>query len=294
MRMRALAMGAFAVLAPTIVQAQGAPSLPATKVDKIKVAPPKTAPDLKSTLYQMADVLGMLRGAQEEDSILTLEYFGNGTMNAGGQPCTVTSYRGSLRFNVPGMRADFSCAGQPPQRHIQVVAGTFAWDETQPGQGARPVPGSVNERLLQIWTLPQGIVKAATAAGNSAKVTLEGGVVYVTFPLPAPLAGTARAALDTTDVMVLTLDNGDTYQLTNLIDRLETRVGNVVTETTFSNYTDWNEADYKSDVLFPGRIVQKRDGATVLDLTITKTNTYNPYVIMPVPENVRKALTNEK
>ena len=289
MRMRALAIGAFAVLAPAIVQAQGAPSLKATKVDKIKVAPPKTAPDLKSTLYKMADVLGMLRGAQEEDSVLTIDYFGNGTMNVGGQPCALTSYRGSLRFNVPGMRVDFSCAGQPPQRHIQVVAGNFAWDETQPGKGATPVPGGVNDRLLPIWTLPQGIVKAATAAGTSAKVTLEGGVVYITFPLPAPLDGTARAALDTTDVMVLTLDNGDKYQLTNLIDRVETRVGDIVSETTFSNYADWNEADYKSDVLFPGRIVQKRNGVTVLDLTITKTNTYNPYVVMPVPENVRKS-----
>jgi hypothetical protein len=30
------------------------------------------------------------------------------------------------------------------------------------------------------------------------------------------------------------------------------------------------------------------DGQTVLDLTIEKTNTYNPYAIMPVP-NVQKA-----
>jgi hypothetical protein len=26
---------------------------------------------------------------------------------------------------------------------------------------------------------------------------------------------------------------------------------------------------------------------TVLDLTVTNTNTYNPYVIMPVPANVK-------
>ena len=289
MRMRALAIGAFAVLAPSIVHAQGAPSLPAARVDKIRVAPPRTTPDLKSTLYKMADVLGMLRGAQEEDLILTLEYFGTGTVNVGGKPCTTTNYRGSLRFNGPGMRVDFSCGGQPPQRHIQVVARTVAWDETQPGKGATLASGSINDRLLQIWTIPQGIVKAATAAGANTKVTLEGGVLSVTFPLPAPLVGTARAALNTTDVMVLTLDNGDKYELTNLIDRLETRVGDVLTETTFSNYADWNEADYKSDILFPGRIVQKRSGVTVLDLTITKTNTYNPYVIMPVPENIQKA-----
>ena len=50
--------------------------------------------------------------------------------------------------------------------------------------------------------------------------------------------------------------------------------------------SDWNGADYLSDVLFPKRIVQKRGTATIMDLTVTKTNTYNPYVVMPVPANV--------
>ena len=36
-----------------------------------------------------------------------------------------------------------------------------------------------------------------------------------------------------------------------------------------------------------GHIVQKRGGVTISDLTITETNTYNPYVIMPVPDNVK-------
>jgi hypothetical protein len=38
----------------------------------------------------------------------------------------------------------------------------------------------------------------------------------------------------------------------------------------------------------PRRVVQTVDGQTVLDLTIDKTNTYNPYVIMPVPPAVQK------
>ena len=70
-------------------------------------------------------------------------------------------------------------------------------------------------------------------------------------------------------------------------------MGAVVTETTFSDYGDWNEADYKSDVWFPQHIVQKRGGATILDLTVTKTNTYNPYVVMPVPESVRQAASKQ-
>jgi hypothetical protein len=62
-----------------------------------------------------------------------------------------------------------------------------------------------------------------------------------------------------------------------------------VTETTYSDYGELNDADYKADVFWPKRIVRKRNGVTVVDLTLTRTNTYNPYVIMPVPENVRKA-----
>ena len=45
--------------------------------------------------------------------------------------------------------------------------------------------------------------------------------------------------------------------------------------------------EIKSDVQFPSHIVQKR-GGTTLDLTITKTDTNNSYVVFPVPENVEK------
>jgi hypothetical protein len=267
------------------------PSLPAAKVERTKVAPPKTVPDLKSTLYKMADVLGMLRGGEEEDSILTMHYWGTGTMTSGGQTYKIESYRGNVRFDVPGLRTDMTLVGADgkKRRQVEVVSGQFAWNEAEPGVNPTPAPGTLQDRLLEIWTLPHGLVKAAVKAGNMTKVTLENGVVYVTFPLPAPLTGTARAALNSTDVMILTMDNGDKYELTNLVDRVETRIGDVVTETSFSNYEDWNEADYKSDVLFPGRIVRRRGATTLLDLTVTRTNTYNPYVIMPVPENIRKA-----
>lgn len=308
MRMRTKALivlGLVALLTPGVQAQQGyqvypdeyLPSLPATKVDRKTVAPPTVVPDLESTLYKMADYLGMLRRQQDVDSIITVDYRGTGTMTYGGQVRNLESYRASVRYDVPGMRADFTFAGsgvQPPERHIEVVAGDAAWNETEPGAGlvpgqgvATPEPEAASERLLRIWTLPHGFVKAAVAAGESARVTLEDGVVYVSFPLPVPLEGTARAALNTTDVMVLTLDNGDQFELSNQIDRVETQVGAVLTETTFANYQDWNEADYKSDVLFPGRIVQRRGGETLLDLTVTLTNTYNPYVVMPVPESVR-------
>jgi hypothetical protein len=45
----------------------------------------------------------------------------------------------------------------------------------------------------------------------------------------------------------------------------------------------------KVAAFFPGRIVERRDGVTVLDLNIVETETGNLYVIMPVPESVRRA-----
>ena len=63
---------------------------------------------------------------------------------------------------------------------------------------------------------------------------------------------------------------------------------NAKTVVTYADYSDWNDADYRSDALTPKRIVQERNGIRVADLTISRTQTYNPYVVMPVPENVRK------
>ena len=240
----------------------------------------------------MADVLGMLRGPEEEDGVITMQVWASGTMMVNGQACRLASYRAYVRFNAPGMRVDYSCAGangQSAARHIEVVSGSYAWNESGLGTGATPAMQAVNDRLLRLWTLPHGFVKMAKAAGAATKVTLEGGVVYVTAPLPAPLMGTARAAVNTTDGIELTMDSGEKYQIGYTIDRIETRVGSVVTTTTFSDYGDWNEADYKSDVWLPRRIVETRGGTTTMDLTVEKTNTYNPYVVMPVPANVRQA-----
>ena len=256
---------------------------------------------LDSTLYKAADALGMLRGPQERDGIVTFEYWATGSITHQGRRCELMDYRASVRyaapgggerFPVPAMRVDFTCAaapGQKPERHVEVVAGELAWTETEPGRNASPTPQAAHDRLLQIWTLPQGVIKAARLAGANAMLATEGGKPVITFPLPPPLqSGTVKATFDPENFLFHTMPTGVRRYFSHRLERVETRLNNVVTVTTYSDYGDWNAKDYKSDALLPRRIVQQRNGATVADLTLTMSQTYNPYVVMPVPESIRK------
>jgi hypothetical protein len=269
------------------------PSLEAAKKREAVKNPPLTAaPPVKDTLYRIGDALGMLRDLEERDTILTMDFKATGTLTVGGQSCMLANLRGQLRYSVPAMRLDFACAqpdGKPGERHVQVIANAMAWDEPTPGGAATPMPNAVTDRLMRLWALPHSVYKAAMIAGDKAKTTLENGVLYLSYPLPAPLTGTARVALNTTDAIQLTMDSGEKYQLSYWIDRVELRVGNTVEEVTYSDYAELNEPDYRSEVMFPRHIVEKRNGMTVADLTTQRTNTYNPYVVMPVPANVKAA-----
>jgi hypothetical protein len=259
--------------------------------------PAEPAKDLESALYKAADALGMLRGPQERDGIITFEYWATGTMDVQGKPCQLKEYRASVRypaadrretFPVPGMRVDFTCA-DGGQRQIQVVAGEFAWNETTPGGAGTPAPQAVQERLLQVWMVPQGLIKAARMAGPRAMFSMEAGKPVVTFPLPAPLqAATVTMTLDPANFLFHTMPTGVRRYFSHRIERVETRFNNAVTVTTYSDYADWNDSDYKSDALLPKRMIHERNGVRVMDLTLTRSQTYNPYVVMPVPENVRK------
>jgi hypothetical protein len=256
------------------------------------------AADVETILYQAADTLGMLRTSREVDGVATMIYSGTGVTVVDGRTCAMENYRASVRypipnahhtFPVPGMRVDFRCAADDgeSERHVQVVAGELAWNETEPGVGATPAPETVRMRLLQVWILPQGLVKAAVAAGPLTTASVETGNPVLTFPLPAPLDDTlVKITLDPEVFLYHTMPTGLKREFSHRITRLETQFDGAAVDVSYSDYQDWNEADYKSDVLLPGRIVQTRSGETILDLTLTQSNTYNPYVVMPVPDNI--------
>jgi hypothetical protein len=265
-----LATGAFSVSTRAQQRAQDNPS------------------DVKGILFQVADSMGMLRGLQQEDSILTLEHWYKGTMTVGQQKFDLPEYRVSINYAVPGMRVDLrrQAGGGQAQRQIEVVSGAAAWNEADRGKGATPARDRARERLVQLWTTPMGIVKAARTAGGKATLTPAGETTVLSFPLPAPVADVTVNATLRRDASLV---KAHPAALKNLVGTYIVRVetsGGVVTDTTYAEYGDWNWDDYKADIMLPRRVTRKH-GDTTLELMTVNTNTYNPYVIMPVPENAK-------
>ncbi len=267
----------------------------------IAVAPLRHAQaqdDAEAILYKAADTLGMLRTSREVDRVATMMFSGDGTGIINDEPCQMSSYRAEVRYPIPeqqhtfpapGMRVDFTCerSGGATERQIQVVAGTLAWNEAEPGLGAAPATEAVHDRLLQLWLLPQGLIKAAVAAGSQIVASADGTNPTLTFPLPAPLDDTqVTVTLDPEVFLTHTMPNGVRRDFSHRITHVATEFDGRDFEVDYSAYQDWNPDDYKSDVLLPGRIVQRVDGTVTLDLTLRESNTYNPYVIMPVPDNI--------
>src|SRR5438552_6851704 len=171
--------------------------------------------DRARVLRAAADALGMLRWADigagatrlpPSDVVNTMEFQGSGTSSSSGQAFK-TEYHVALGYNPAAMRVEMTRTGSgggAPQHSIQTVRETFAWDESEiggglvPGKGtATPTMAAVKDRLLQLWTLPFGVVKAALAAGEKTSVSTGGGATVVTFPLSGQLAGiTVKATLD--------------------------------------------------------------------------------------------------
>jgi len=277
----------IAALAIAAVVTVGALTVPARSQQR--AAPPDNAADVKALVFDLANSMGMLRDLQQEDSIITLEHWAKGTVTVGQQRFDVPEYRLSINYSVPGMRVDLTRMGPngQKQRQIEVVSGGAAWNETERGRNATATLDRVKERLVHLWTTPMGVVKAARAAGPKATVRTQDGAMVLSFPLPTPAADVTVSATVRKDATLVVPDPASLKELVSTyIVRVNT-TGALTSETTYAEYGDWNWDDYQADIMLPRRIV-RTSGDTTLELTTTNTNTYNPYVIMPVPENIKR------
>src|SRR5215510_8385962 len=59
--------------------------------------PAEDAKDAKSVLFNWPWHMGMLRGIEEHELAVTLEYRGEGTIQVNGQPCTIAPYKVTKR-----------------------------------------------------------------------------------------------------------------------------------------------------------------------------------------------------
>ena len=259
-------------LTPVVAQQQGG----------ARYTPAPGAKDKKAVLFNWAWYTGMLRGPQEVEAVVSLEQKATGTMQINGQNCALSNYRVSTNYPNTGQRVQYTCRLPNGQdvKNVEVLSGEYAWDEDiagaelVPGKGkATPKPGALRERLTRLWAGPQGAPKAAAAGGDKTTVAEVAGKMTVTYPIPGVPGAIATATLDSK----------------NMAERVEVHDGNTITEFTYANYADFNNPMNKIDAFYAGKIVEKRNGATVRDLTTVETETGNLYVVMPVPPSVKKA-----
>jgi len=290
MRTRVLKLAATALLASAGLQAQQAP--------RSTTAASPAPLDRAAVLREVGIAHGMLRGLGYNDATTTAQYQATGTQYFVGQSfkpggpwpaAKLTKYNVWINYAVPGMRIDLERTnpdglaqgggGLPfaaPQRQILVVGGTRAWNETMlPGGPATPAIGQERDRAVQIWMLPQGVVKAARMAGDKLVVGMEGTRLTLTFPLPEPASNYVEK---------VRLDER------KLVEHVEVVVDNPVLGDTRleADYENYKDPDL-SDIPFPFHIVQKLGGFPILDITLKSARMYNPYVVVPTPDNVEQA-----
>ena len=268
--------------------------------------PAAGAKDLRAVLFNWMWHQGMLKGADERDMVATLEYQAKGgTIQVDGQPCTLSRFRESTNYQTFSQRIQYGCTRPNKQAvsNIEVVSWHYAWNEDTVGaeiSGTKgkvaAMPAAVQERLIRIWANPQGAAKSALAgtmtewrlganpgtvipdgvmkAGNTTLSWDAGGKAVLTFPIPGIEGATGTATLDAK----------------YMVEKVVVTNGKDTTEFTYSNYQDWNNPLHKIEVFYAGRLVERKNGAVVRDLTTRETETGNVYVVAPVPASVQKAM----
>lgn len=266
--------------------------------------PAKDAKDLRSVLFNWTWYMGMLRGVDEHELVVSLEYQGKGTIQVDGQPCTTNKYRVSTSYQTPGQRVQYTCTEPSGQTRssVEVVSGEYAWNENipgaeiVPGKGkATPMPGAIEERLIRLWASPQGAPKAAIQGvaphaelGANPGTLLKDGVdkagetslgweqgkPVVTYPIPGVPGAIASATLNAK----------------YMVERVVVKQGSKTTEFTYGDYRDWNNPLNRVDAIYAGKMVERRDGTVVRDLATVQTETGSVYVVIPVPASVRAAI----
>jgi len=234
-------------------------------------APGPTGP-VNPLLEKASGALGMIRGVgpmRTVAAINTIQFKATGSMVEGGKRSTISALKAGGSFAVPGWRIDIQQSGPGGQRIIHALNGDIAWKESTPGVYAQAAPELAGDLAAQLWSTPQGVIRAAMMADSKdLKVSRAGGADVIEFAVHGmPVKALLDAAGRPTHVEVRVQHPSS---------------GPMLIETDYTGYKDWDGYD----VVFPTTTVRKINGVVVLDLTTTEFRS-NPYVVFPVPAPLR-------
>ena len=276
--------------------------------------PAEGAKDAKSVLFNWPWHMGMLRGIEEHELAVTLEYRGEGTIQVNGQPCTIapykegregelgtSGYRISNAYQFAGSRTQINCT-LPNGRtysNVEVVSGKYAWDEDRPGGGlvagegtAKPMRESVDERLIRLWAGPQGAAKAALAGAGIDPLKVfrnPGGLLQDGV---SKIGNTSVTWEGNTPVVTFPIPGVPDATAVAKLDNRFMASSVVVTqgrnkyEFTYSDYNDYNNPLNRIETYLPGRMIERKNGQVVRDIKTVVAETGSVYVVVPVPSNV--------
>lgn len=192
----------------------------------------------------------------------------------------VSSYTATINYETPAERVQITRrqALEPgrlrpdpvEQKPDQYVSAGYAWNLAPPpgaaaDAAAKPQgqPAALEERVTEIWTTPQGFLKAAQANGAKSKPVKNG--IEVSFT-----AGSNRY------VGIINAGN----QLEHVKTWIDSPIlGDTLVEYSYSDYRDFN------GVLFPSTILRKQGGHPVLALAISSV-TPNAEANIAVPSEI--------
>jgi len=222
-----------------------------------------------------SNALGMVRGTGRTTNkgVILVRYTANGTVQMGRTTYKVDKVVVDIAHYMPAARWDWELTDPQGRKshRIEVVREKQAWNETTPGLGATAAPGQALPRLRQVWLYPHAAIWAAADAGSKITSAETARQTTLTFPSPtdgAPMKVTLAA--DNRPEKVEMVENGQTLVM---------------------EYSDYKDIEVYG-TYFPHRIVQKRGGRVVMDLTVTEGHT-NSYAAFPIPD-VAKAVADPK
>lgn len=230
----------------------------------VVLSAPASAQDAKSVIANASKAMGDLRtvefSATGYDFVLGQNYNG-----ASPWPKFINkSYTRLIDFQTPASRVDrIRMQGENPPR----------------GGGQQPVIGEQTQnqvivvnadtpwaQQLEIWMMPHGFLKAASANNATVSQQTVAGKKYNVL---------AFTGQNKAPVMGFVNDQ-------NLVERVETKIdnpffGDMVFESIYSNFQDFG------GVKFPMHIVQRQGGHPIFDLTVTSVKVNTPVTIQVAP-----------